>query len=117
MSGIAFKKLISNVSINVNSHFQTNSQLIKIFQSSINTFSSETELNVKSIKKSTSNSSLENIYKNEIVIDYLRSSKIKYCQGWNTFNLYVCSQAEDLFHLNKNTGRQMTTLYIYSRSL
>lgn len=99
MSGIALKKIIS-----IASPIATHSHLAKVFKCSLNTISSDS---FKSIINHN-NKSLNNINKNELVIDYLRASKIKYCQGWNTFNLYVCSQAEDLFHLNKNTGKLNT---------
>ena len=57
-----------------------------------------------SIINKSSSGSLSTDRQNELVIEYLRSTKIKYCQGWSTFNLYVCPKAEESFHLNKNTG-------------
>lgn len=89
MSGLVLKKLITNVPI-VASHLQANSSIIKIYQCfSTSTFNSDVH---------------KSLIKKEMVVDYLRSEKIKYCQGWNTFNLYMCPKADDLFHLNKNTG-------------
>lgn len=38
----------------------------------------------------------------ETVPEYLKSRSIKFCQGWNNFNVYNCSKAEDNIFVNEN---------------
>jgi hypothetical protein len=52
----------------------------------------------------TYSTTLINNNRNDEIIDFLRDNRVKYCQGWSTLNLYVCPEANDSFHLNKNTG-------------
>jgi len=67
-------------------------------------FSNSSSSSSSSSRSNSNRSSVSTDRQNEMVIEYLRSTKIKYCQGWSTFNLYVCPKAEESFHLNKNTG-------------
>jgi hypothetical protein len=90
MSLLGLKKLLTS-----------NSNLFKCSFSTINKSSNKSR---SSSSSSSSSGSLSTDRQNELVIEYLRSTKIKYCQGWSTFNLYVCPKAEESFHLNKNTG-------------
>jgi hypothetical protein len=73
---------------------------INLFKCSFSNSSSSSS----SSRSNSNRSSVSTDRQNEMVIEYLRSTKIKYCQGWSTFNLYVCPKAEESFHLNKNTG-------------
>lgn len=54
--------------------------------------------------KTYSTTLINNNNRNDEIIDFLRDNRVKYCQGWSTLNLYVCPEANDSFHLNKNTG-------------
>ena len=50
----------------------------------------------------------------ETVPEFLKSKSIKFCQGWNNYNVYNCSKAGDNIFMNENGLLQCYLSFVYN---